>query len=275
LFEFLLAIARGDSATTEKYLTQANLDLLYSSDGQFLQEWKAGRIQTIQGEFFTSLRRENDTLIRTTGGQMNRVAFESEVVSGDRATVNLSWMVVAPESGGTFQGTFPMRVLLIREGSRWKPDEWQLIQRNETVEVDMELVGMGGIPNPLFDRKAANETSTVGTLRAVNTACATYASTYGQFPPTLIALGPPREGVVSANAADQIDEKTASGTNKAYTFLYEARDTNHDGSLDAYTLLAFPKKPGSSGRRYFFTDQTGLIRSNELGPANANSPPFP
>ncbi len=47
----------------------------------------------------------------------------------------------------------------------------------------------------------ANEASAVGSLRALNTACVTYSSTYGRYPLSLAVLGPPAGATVSAAAA--------------------------------------------------------------------------
>ncbi|MCI0723898.1 MAG: hypothetical protein L0338_33815 [Acidobacteria bacterium] len=165
-----------------------------------------------------------------------------------------------------------MSAILIQVQGRWKPVEWKISAEN--IEVDFDLLRRGGIPNPLFDRKAANEAHAVGVLRTIGVTCITYSSTYGQYPPNLMAMAPPSTGRPSAGAADLLDLATALGDSGGYTLLYEASDRNGDGKLDSYTVHAWPKKPGSTGRRYFFTDQTGIMRVSESGPAGPSAPPL-
>jgi hypothetical protein len=44
------------------------------------------------------------------------------------------------------------------------------------------------------------------------------------------------------------------------------------GDPKSYAVAARPKTPGSSGRRFFYSDQTMIIHQSEDGPATANSP---
>ncbi|HEX2715489.1 MAG TPA: prepilin-type N-terminal cleavage/methylation domain-containing protein, partial [Candidatus Acidoferrales bacterium] len=83
------------------------------------------------------------------------------------------------------------------------------------------IIAAIAIPNLLRSKMAANEASAVGSLRSINTACISYNTTYGQFPPTgsLTALGPPAAGAAaSAAAADLIDSVLAAGTKSGYAF---------------------------------------------------------
>ena len=72
------------------------------------------------------------------------------------------------------------------------------------------IIAAIAIPNLLRSRMAANEASAVGSLRTINTACVTYSSTYGGFPPGLPNLGPGTPA--SATTADLIDQVLATGT---------------------------------------------------------------
>jgi hypothetical protein len=40
-----------------------------------------------------------------------------------------------------------------------------------------------------------------------------------------------------------------------------------------FTVTAAPLEPGQTGTRYFFIDQTGVIRVSTNGPATADSEP--
>lgn len=146
---------------------------------------------------------------------------------------------------------------------RWA---WQL----SAVCALLLLVAAIFIPNLLRSRIAANEASAVGTLRSLNTVCLTFASTYGGFPESLAQLGPGNPP--SKDAADLIDSVLAIGTKSGYSFTYTANASDPAGHVVEYTLVARPLAISKSGQRWFFTDQTGVIRSSAEGPADSSSP---
>ena len=128
------------------------------------------------------------------------------------------------------------------------------------------------IPNLLRSRMAANEASAVGSLRTVNAACINYSSTWGTgFPVSLSYLGPGKPA--TATAADLVDTLVSGGTKSGYTLIYvSGAPTN--GKISTYTISASPVVPGKSGGRYFFTDQSGVIRYNAAASATLASPPI-
>src|SRR5216683_3107127 len=68
------------------------------------------------------------------------------------------------------------------------------------------IIAAIAIPNLLRSRIAANEASATATLRTLNTAEITYASTYNSgFPDNLTKLGTPASGQADANNADLVD----------------------------------------------------------------------
>lgn len=132
------------------------------------------------------------------------------------------------------------------------------------------------IPNILKSRMTANEAAAVAALRTITTVQVSYQSTYQQgFANSLVALGPPPGGPPTAAAADLIDSVLASGQKAGYVFLYAAIDVNGDGRPDAFTVNANPVAPGVSGRKFFFVDETNVIRYSLTGPANSASTPIP
>jgi prepilin-type N-terminal cleavage/methylation domain-containing protein len=114
------------------------------------------------------------------------------------------------------------------------------------------------IPNLLGARMSANEASSVGSIRTINTATVTYSSTYNiGFPAALSNLG----AAVSADstAADLIDSTLVTGVKSGYSFIYVAGAPDAGGVINSYTLNANPSAPGQSGIRYFYSDQSGVI----------------
>lgn len=133
------------------------------------------------------------------------------------------------------------------------------------------IVAAIAIPNLLSARMSANEASSVGSMRTLNTASVTYSSTYGAFPLAISNLGPAASA--SAAAADLIDDALASGTKSGYTFTLTGVPDG-SGLVDGYTINANPVTPGSSGVRYFYTDQSGVIRCAYGSPAASTDVPL-
>ena len=134
------------------------------------------------------------------------------------------------------------------------------------------IVAAIAIPNLLRSKIAANEASAVGTLRVVNSACVNYSNVWNTgYPVSLSYLGPGKPA--TATTADLVDSLVASGTKSGYTFVYvSAAPTN--GKILSYTISASPLIPGASGGRYFFSDQSSIIRYNINGPAIVTSHPL-
>jgi type II secretory pathway pseudopilin PulG len=126
------------------------------------------------------------------------------------------------------------------------------------------------IPNLLRSRIAANQASAVGSLHVLNTAEATYSSTYGGYSPTLGHLGPPDPGSNPVpSAAGLIDNilsggsPGATGSSKSgYTFTYSPVGADTSGRIYAYTILAAPNEVRKTGYNFYYTDQVGVIREN-------------
>ncbi len=134
------------------------------------------------------------------------------------------------------------------------------------------IIAAIAIPNLLRSKMTANEASAVGSLRALNTVSITYSTIYGGYPQVLSNLGPANPA--TSTSADLIDSVLASGTKSGYIFTYSAGATDAAGNVLTYSIAAEPVSLGSTGQRYFFTDQSGVIRANPNGPADVNSAPL-
>ncbi len=133
------------------------------------------------------------------------------------------------------------------------------------------IIAAISIPNLLRSRMAANEASAVGSLRTINTACIAYSTTFGGFPSVLSNLG--TSGGASSTSADLIDNVLASGAKTGYTFTYTA-GAAAGGVIPVYTLTASPIVAGQTGQRYFFTDESAVIRFNISALATASDAPL-
>lgn len=138
------------------------------------------------------------------------------------------------------------------------------------------IIAAIAIPNLLSARKSANESSAVGSLRTINTACVSYQATYPAkgYPASLRALGSSPTGTESADGAGYIDDTLASGVKNGYIFTYTPGEPDANGVISTYTVTATPLSPGATGSHGFFTDESAVIRSEINGPPTANSPPL-
>jgi type IV pilus assembly protein PilA len=137
------------------------------------------------------------------------------------------------------------------------------------------IIAAIAIPNLLRSRIAANQASAVGSLRTLNTAEITYASTYNAgYSEKLQDLAPPGgTGLPTSTAAGLIDSVLASGVKSGYGFTYTP------GSLvgnryDTYTINANPVTVGTTGTNFYFTDHSGVIRQDSSITASAASSPL-
>ncbi|MFZ3214203.1 MAG: prepilin-type N-terminal cleavage/methylation domain-containing protein [Terriglobales bacterium] len=126
------------------------------------------------------------------------------------------------------------------------------------------------IPSLLRSRIAANEASAVGSLRAINNAEVTYNSTYNSYTCALTALGPPNGGGTPTSAgAGIIDANLAAGTKSGYSFTPGTCNTDSTGTITtSYQWMGNPSSPGTSGTRFFCTDDTFNVRVDPNSAAN-------
>ncbi len=130
-------------------------------------------------------------------------------------------------------------------------------------------------------RMRANETNAVGAMRVLLRAETAYALAFNSgYSNDLYALGPTYGGNPTPNRADLVDPNMAGATPgtrvvraKGYTLAYAPVGTYPGITL--YTLTGTPFTLGSTGRRYFFSDQTTVIRSNRTVPAGPSDTPIP
>jgi type IV pilus assembly protein PilA len=131
------------------------------------------------------------------------------------------------------------------------------------------IIAAIAIPNLLRSRMAANEASAVGSLRTINTAEVTYSTTY----PTigfgaLTSLGGAAPcTTASSTSACLLDGVLSGGVKSGYNFATTAGTTV---PAVTYVSNASPTVYQQSGTRYFYSDQSGVIRYNGSGAAGAS-----
>ncbi|MFQ5662550.1 MAG: prepilin-type N-terminal cleavage/methylation domain-containing protein [Terriglobia bacterium] len=145
------------------------------------------------------------------------------------------------------------------------------------------IIAAIAIPNLLRSRMAANESSAVGSLRTIVTANVTYQSTYGNgFAPTLLALGPAAgAGAATCDTSDLLDAVLSAGQKSGYNFTYAGANPVPAAAagcaaagFNTFTVNANPIQAGTTGQRFFFVDQSGVIRFNATQQAAAADAPI-
>jgi len=138
------------------------------------------------------------------------------------------------------------------------------------------IIAAIAIPNLLRARIAANEASAASSLRTMNTANITYNSTYGNYAPKLADLGPSNGAIPTSTSADLLDQvlsgigqTTNTSTKSGYTFTYGVGTGNA-----VYTINANPNIVNQTGVRYFYTDQSGVVRWNPTQQATVTDSPL-
>ncbi len=143
------------------------------------------------------------------------------------------------------------------------------------------------IPNFLRSRMAANEASAAASLRILTSAELTYASMYNSgFTDDLAKLGPPAPGAVptfqNADLADLVLAAAPSGsgppapsgamtfTKHGYSFTYTPVGTWPD--IGTFSISAGPVAHNSTGIRYFFVNQSGVLHANSTTAATVSDP---
>jgi prepilin-type N-terminal cleavage/methylation domain-containing protein len=148
------------------------------------------------------------------------------------------------------------------------------------------IIAAIAIPNLLRSRIAANQASAVGSLRTLNTAEVTYATTYNTgYSGTLGDLGPPPSNTNPvATAAGLVDEvlsgwtlaqaNATTSTKSGYQFTYTPGAADSSGRINTYGITATPVSVGTTGTNFYYTDQSGVIRQNSTAVAGSSDSPL-
>ncbi len=132
--------------------------------------------------------------------------------------------------------------------------------------VPILIIAAIAIPNLLAARNAANEASSIASLRRIHSAQATYQATRGNG----------TYGTMDQLASESlVEEVLASGTRNGYKFTVELKPSSYDSS-PGFRAIAVPMEYGNTGVRSFYVDETGVIRGENTRGAVATefSPPL-
>ncbi|MCC7156526.1 MAG: prepilin-type N-terminal cleavage/methylation domain-containing protein, partial [Bryobacterales bacterium] len=131
---------------------------------------------------------------------------------------------------------------------------FSLIELLIVIAIILVIAAMAA-PKLTSARMQAQEMAAVTQIRTIQQAQVQYQSQFGKFATTLNELGPPNNGQLGPSAADIIPGDLAKGEKTGYKF-------NMTQTKDGYAVTAIPLAYNSTGRRTFFSDQSGVIRQN-------------
>jgi type IV pilus assembly protein PilA len=136
------------------------------------------------------------------------------------------------------------------------------------------IIAAIAIPNLLRARMAANEASAVASLRTVNTAEITYASTYPTvgFAPALTNLGGNLGAACTPSSATSclVDAVLSNNGSPANSGKSGYKFTTGTGTVSGtvnigYTVLAVPLVANRTGIRGFCAEEDGVVRVDPAG----------
>ena len=151
------------------------------------------------------------------------------------------------------------------------------------------IIAAIAVPGLLRARMSGNESSAIGSLRAINSAQASYSSACGSggYATSLTILGTPCGGGTQGFISPDMNPATVgvtkvgtgvvkSGYNTDMTKAAGAAAGPNDGNGVAtttdYTATAVPTNPGSTGQRGFNTNGAGTIFVDPAGGAAGTLP---
>jgi len=128
------------------------------------------------------------------------------------------------------------------------------------------IIAAIAIPNFLKAKQAANESATVSSIHAVNTAEIAYSTSCPSlgFSSSLVELN---TSVVCVSGTNQIDSTLAAGTKSGYVYTYTPGATS---PVLTYDLHVDPLTRGVTGTRSFYSSEVSVTHYNQSAAATVN-----
>ncbi|HVY60358.1 MAG TPA: type II secretion system protein [Planctomycetota bacterium] len=115
------------------------------------------------------------------------------------------------------------------------------------------IIAAIAIPNLIEARKGSNEAAAIGALRTLTTAQALYREG-DKDKDTVLNYAANLGGTGGLSTVGLVDGVLGSGTKQGYLFKIITADNF------TWSATASPASPTKSGDRYFFVDESGVIR---------------
>lgn len=140
------------------------------------------------------------------------------------------------------------------------------------------LLAAMGLFKQRHDAMVRNEETALKNIKLIWSAVATYESRCGSIPPSLEVLGPgepqgSRQGSPNCTRAGLLDGSVISGRAHGYRVTYYLKKDVR-GRIGGFEVRAVPLRPWKTGRKSYFVDDSGVVRSEVAGSIpGPDSPP--
>jgi len=104
---------------------------------------------------------------------------------------------------------------------------------------------------------ASHEARAIASLRTLSIVSEQYRKRFDTYPVTT--------PLATLEATGYVDSNLGGGSKSGYDFVFV-------GTATAWSCTAAPTTPGSTGKRYFFVDESGVIRWDGAAAATVASP---
>ena len=119
------------------------------------------------------------------------------------------------------------------------------------------IIAAIAIPNLITARKMANEASAIASMRTLSSVSEQYRNRFDSYPVTT--------PLATLETTGYVDSNLGGGSKSGYDFDFI-------GTVTTWTCTAAPTTPTSTGDRYFFVDESGVIRWDGSAAATVASP---
>ena len=143
-----------------------------------------------------------------------------------------------------------------RQILRKRSQGYTLVEITVVVAI-IATIAVLAMPTLLNAKKPANEASAISALRSLTTVNEQYRLRFQSYAGSLANL----------SAEDYIDSVFGAGAKAGFQFTYLA-------NAYSWTCSADPEVPGTTGDRYFFVDQSGVIRFSTTATATIADTPI-
>jgi prepilin-type N-terminal cleavage/methylation domain-containing protein len=115
------------------------------------------------------------------------------------------------------------------------------------------------VPNVIRSRMDSNEFAAIANLRSLFNAAQMYFTDNKSYPSSMADF------IASTSGPGYISKQLATtGKKSGYVFIYASSDKN------SFYINANPEAVGKTGKRYFYIDQSGVLRENPTTQATEN-----
>ncbi|MGB1772347.1 MAG: type IV pilin protein [Planctomycetota bacterium] len=120
----------------------------------------------------------------------------------------------------------------------------------------LSLIAAIGIPNLMPSLSGGREAAAIGSMRTLSTAAEQYRLRQGSYPTTLSDL--------AAVDPALVDSEIANGERNGYSFVLTGQQSTFDCNANPTS---------DNGSRYFYVDESGVIRQSVSGTAGPTDNP--